>query len=361
MTIRPEWTISPSQIHAILANSTYHPTGSEKGLFPIEVQFKELEASERDGVRELFSLTKTGQQAARWCKDAVACLRADAGNADLDAHVERFDASFEGFVRCNFLLHTREQTQEEIVEKACALLARLPAYPPELEFGCGKKRLDGSWPGEYFRKGRAGGDVYSWSNLRVLSRPSTNVVRIALRFVMGKVNAFTLTADYTDTVAGLLDAATELCRDSSRETDARAWFVLQAFLWAAWQQTVMLQFWFDTHTQMRIGYGFEVHNHIVSRKVPSAMPRWEANDRLRPEYMCKWAFELLRSDLSSVARDFRKVFGLYAFQFGDRPSRCNLTTQDGIQRVCDGKAPGNCQRFESVGVQIQSSDRKSVV
>lgn len=360
MPLRPEWSISKSDIDDILENSTYHPTGSEGGLFPIEVQFKELEASEENGVRELLSLTDSSQQAARWCQDVVAFLRADSSNSGLDDHVEKIDAMFSGFVKCSFLLHTREQRREDVLDKGCALLARLPAYPPELEFVYGKdKQLDSSWPAGYFciSSDEKGLDdkVYSWSNLRVLSRPATSVVRIALRLVMEKINAFTLTADYTDTVAGLLDAATELARGSSNETDARALFILQAFLWAAWQQTVMLQLWYDTHTETKVGYRFEDRFRIASKRIPSAMPKWETDDLLRPQYMCKWAFELFRSDLSSVARDFRKFFALYVARFGDRPPRCNLKTNDGIQRLCDGKAPGNCQRFDSVGVKIQSA------
>ncbi|KAL3479894.1 hypothetical protein BJX99DRAFT_221417 [Aspergillus californicus] len=109
----------------------------------------------------------------------------------------------------------------------------------------------------------------------------------------------------------------------------------------------MLQLWYDATKQLQLGYMFESHNQLISKEIPSIMPRRHTIEQVRPEYMCKWAFELFRSDLSLVTQDFRRVFEIYNLHFGGRAPRCNLATSP---RVCDGKAPGNCQRFESEGV-----------
>jgi hypothetical protein len=105
--------------------------------------------------------------------------------------------------------------------------------------------------------------------------------------------AFTLTSEHADTVARLLDTATDFFQSSTTDSEAQACFVLQAFLWVAWQQIVMLQLWYDATRQLGIGYMFESHNHLISREIPSIMPTREIVEQLRPEYMCKWAFELL--------------------------------------------------------------------
>ena len=41
----------------------------------------------------------------------------------------------------------------------------------------------------------------------------------------------------------------------------------------------------------------------------------------KPEYMCTWAFELLRSEPSCIAMDFRKFFIRYSDIFADFPPK----------------------------------------
>ncbi|RAO74236.1 uncharacterized protein BHQ10_010248 [Talaromyces amestolkiae] len=159
---------------------------------------------------------------------------------------------------------------------------------------------------------------------------------------------------YLDDITSLLDTATVFFLQSSRSpVETRAWFVLQAFLWAEWHQTMLIQLSYDSKIQMETGTAFDQHSFHM------AMPGREKIGKSRPDYMCKWAFELLRTDLSSVTQDFRRMFEVYNIHFANRTSRCNLkpeSTRNGSRgRICDGKAPGNCQRFESDDVQEQSA------
>ncbi|EAW14555.1 HET domain protein [Aspergillus clavatus NRRL 1] len=363
-SIQRSWTLSKAQVAAILDDVTYKPAENKSGLLPIEMRFMDFGETGEAGNYEKISMTKTNARIAQWCQEAYDLL--DPEKADLDSHLERLDAAFSTLVTCCFQVHKKKLSRDEIVDKTCAFLARLPSYPPELQFDYesknGQARLINPWPAQYLctsstdeAQSEEPQDGYKWASLRVLSRPSTSVIRIALYLTMDQSIAFALTSDYSDTIVRLLDAVTELYRSSTTEAAAQAWFVVQAFLWAAWQQTVMLQFGYDCARVLRIGYQFERHNYLISRLTPLAMPGRAVVERSRPSYMCKWAFELLRSDLSSVTQDFRKFFKTFEIHFGGRAARCNLVGGQGRQRVCDGKAPGNCQRFESEGVQIQSA------
>ncbi|KAL2823438.1 hypothetical protein BDW59DRAFT_163218 [Aspergillus cavernicola] len=356
--ILPAWTLTRAEVCAILDHNTHHPT-DKSGMRPIEIKFMELGETGEAGDYQLLGSQETKARIAQWCRDAFACV--EVKNEDLDSHFDRVDDLFSTLITCNFQVSQRKIGKDAIVDGACALLARLPAYPPDLQFEYGGKigpsQADSLWPVEYLipaqsedSRGR-----YGWTNLRTLSRPSTNVVRIALFLTMEPSAAFALTSNYADTLARILDTVTEFCQASTTEHDAQAWFILQAFLWAAWQQTVMSQLWYDATRQLAIGYSFERHNRLISREIPLIMPGRDAVEQRRPGYMCKWAFELLRSDLSSVTQDFRTLFEVYDRHFGDLASRCNLASGQGRLRVCDGKAPGNCERFESENVQIQSA------
>ncbi|KAJ5982183.1 hypothetical protein N7451_012283 [Penicillium sp. IBT 35674x] len=382
--------LSTAQVATILDQNTCDPTGKH-GLRPIEMRFRTFNETGEAGNYNNLNAAKIKEALEQWCRDAFVFL--DPKNEkDLRGHVDKLDDLLSPLMICNFEVHKQEMTRDEIVQRACTLLTRLPEYPPELPFEytgssskAGQSKADGPWPDEYFVNSTShsstapattqtssirDGYGYEWSRLRVLSRPSTNVVRIALFLVMQQSIPVGFTSWYSDTLASLLDTATELYHQgcSKSESDTRAWFVLQAFLWATWQQTVLIQLWYDAKHEMVIGYAYDRHNFLVAKSVPSVMPSRETVEKFRPNYMCKWAFELLRSDLSLVTQDFRRMFEVYNSHFGDRAARCNLplsaadavggqgsTTSSSRQRVCDGKAPGNCQRFESDGVQIQSA------
>jgi hypothetical protein len=67
---------------------------------------------------------------------------------------------------------------------------------------------------------------------------------------------------------------------------------------------------------------------------------------LKPRYMCNWAYNLLRTDRSSVPMDFRRFRQRFSNLFGERDSRC---FPDG--RLCDGSSPQSCQRHAGANVK----------
>ncbi|KAL3481734.1 hypothetical protein BJX99DRAFT_218184 [Aspergillus californicus] len=299
----------------------------------------------------------------KWCRDAFAFVDPRSGQPGDLAQV---DALLSNLLVCNFRTYQQEMSADVIVDQACALLDRLPENPPELPFQYkGQEQEQGLWPAEYFvasastaEDGQRQG--YDWASLQVLSRPSTNTIRLALFKIMDGGNLARFPPDYSDSLSSLLDNVTVFLGQSSTEEEAQAWFILQAFLWAAWQHTIMIQLWCTARFQM-VEYAFRIHNEMVAQQAPVVTPQRESIEKSRPDYMCRWAFELLRSDLSFPTQDFRKLFEIYETRFGGRGPRCNIvppgheTLTSRPKRVCDGRAPNNCQRFESDGVQIQGA------
>ncbi|EFR05553.1 HET domain-containing protein [Nannizzia gypsea CBS 118893] len=369
MTEKPlqsRWSLTKSDVRAILDDNTHRSTDLK--LLPIEWKALDFGETGSAGSSVKLSASNTKARMIQWCQDAFALVRGEHATAsgpnyishsdDTESYFGRLDSFFSTLMTCNFLMNQKKLSYEEVLDRACALLSRLPAYPPELNLKCDSALIaEERWPAKHLTE--SNDNQYKWSNLSVFVKPSTNTIRVALYLTMKPV--LRITNDYSDTIAQLLDILADLYKSAITIGDSQAWFVVQAYLWAAWQHTVMLQLWCDASTVLQLGYMFERHNSIIWREIPSVMPSREIIERSRPEYMCKWAFELLRSDLSAVTQDFRALFEAFERQFGGRPSRCNISTTSSSgragnrKRVCDGKAPGNCQRFESDDVQIQSA------
>lgn len=344
--------LTKDHVSTILDQNSFYPA-DKFALLPIEMRFQSFAETGSAGDVHWNTSSETTAALEKWCRDAFALVK--PGDA-MASHFDSLDTHLAALMLCSFQTYKQAMGKSEIVDRACALLARLPSDPPELPFA-----YEGLWPAEYFIQPDQADQAdlsqsqYKWTSLKVLSKPSTNSIRLALFLVMDRSVPISFTSQYSDTIASLLDTATRLLDGSPNEEDAQAWFVIQTFLWATWQHTVMLQLWCDGSKQMA-GYRFDRHNDMIAKQIPSVMPARETIEKSRPGYMCKWAFELLRSDLSCVPQDFRAFHDIYQRRFGDRGPRCNLVSSgDNSDRICDGRAPGNCQRFESDGVQIQGA------
>ena len=74
---------------------------------------------------------------------------------------------------------------------------------------------------------------------------------------------------------------------------------------------------------------------------------------VRPEgvdYMCNWAFELLRTSRSSLGLDFRRMFLRFNESFPERPGRCMPHSAE----TCRGDGPESCHRFTNAETKAQS-------
>ena len=73
-------------------------------------------------------------------------------------------------------------------------------------------------------------------------------------------------------------------------------------------------------------------------------------DQKVAQYMCSWAYELLRNDRACITTDLRRFHWCYSRLFRGRSARC----KDG-QQQCEGGSPENCQRFKGAVVLDQSA------
>jgi hypothetical protein len=127
--------------------------------------------------------------------------------------------------------------------------------------------------------------------------------------------------------------------------------ILRVFLWAAWQRSVMLYFYYLLQVQLQHGYSPE----WASLYAIQGMERLSELDSQSYrgngiDYMCNWAFQVLRISRSSLCLDFRTMLSRFDSHFGQRPGRCIK----GSDLACEGDLPDSCQRFTGAETKSQS-------
>ena len=116
--------------------------------------------------------------------------------------------------------------------------------------------------------------------------------------------------------------------------------------------------YFFSFLKMYLRFGFQDYNgNRLVRRGMEISPGLSIQEMSRkyaalckPQYMCGWAFELLRTNPICIGSDFRRFFFRYYKAFGDRPGRCLRDHHTS----CKGDEPGNCQRFRGMRIENQS-------
>ena len=127
---------------------------------------------------------------------------------------------------------------------------------------------------------------------------------------------------------------------------------LEAFLWSAWQRSVMLYFYYIIGVQLWHGPSPEWTALLAVKGVrrlnfiDSRIYRGDSTP-----YLCNWAFELLRGSRSSLALDFRLMISLFDGQFPGAKGRC----MQGSDEACKGDLPDSCHRFTGSEAKSQSA------
>lgn len=139
----------------------------------------------------------------------------------------------------------------------------------------------------------------------------------------------------------------------SSETDdhEQGLSVLKAFLWSAWQRSIMLYFFYVIGVQLWQGSS-STWSSLLAIKGVRRLVELDAQD-YRGEsthYLCNWAFELLRTSRTSIALDFRRMINLFDNHFKELEGRCIKDSQ----LACKGDLPESCQRFTSTEAKSQS-------
>ncbi|KAL8991938.1 MAG: hypothetical protein Q9169_007516 [Polycauliona sp. 2 TL-2023] len=304
------------------------------------------------------------------------------------------------------------KSNQALVGKANRLLSRLPKAPQRLfslplsisRLSAAKKTVwdvikDGRWPSRFFvPEARSlfetahGDDAASimqgieemqdnaWDNLFVTSFIDTNnmifILKIVYlnhqpdyRFALAFQAYVNLLGELVDEYDALIDAVKfgthEIFDDPAPSVQAlkAAFFpvnldehnqslsVLQAYLWTAWQRSVMLFFYYLIGVRL---WHESLHswNSLMAirgvRRLVDLDAKFYRGDST--QYLCNWAFELLRTSRTSVALDFRRMIKLFDDHFRGRGGRC--INESAL--TCKGDVPETCQRFTGAESKSQS-------
>ncbi|MCJ1460191.1 hypothetical protein MMC28_010570 [Mycoblastus sanguinarius] len=127
--------------------------------------------------------------------------------------------------------------------------------------------------------------------------------------------------------------------------------VLKAFLWSAWQRSVMLYFHYVIGVQLWQGSSPQWSTLLAVKGIRRLM-ELDAQDYRGDgtQYLCNWAFELLRTSRSSLALDFRRIISTFDDHFRGLKGRCIRDSE----LTCKGDLPESCQRFTGAETKAQS-------
>ena len=300
----------------------------------------------REGERHRFLTDlKQNERRERFCRDLYE------QTLDPTSHCSRLDNCLSQLVSCNF----RVEGMNEVSDHAYHLLTRLPARPLQLPDAPATLCPD-YLVHDYAGDRHSTATVTLWDSLQVTSYVSTSVIRAALLSEIYPYAAHLVLQAFLDTVADLIGTASKLFSSADSEPAKQSWFVVRAFLWTCWQRCNMIFFFIIVRGYPKIGFQDHSRSTRVLRGMEISpglslqeMSRKHAN-LYKPQYMCGWAFELLRNDPSCIGFDFRRLFFRYSTAFGDRPGRCLRNHRTS----CNGDDPGKCQRFRGMRIENQS-------
>lgn len=274
----------------------------------------------------------------------------------LKSYCPRLDHVFSQIVICNFQLGDRTQWQE-IPGITYHLLSRLPGTPLALPDPVPAALSRDHYIGNTSEEGISAASSNLWRQLQVTSYVSANTIRSALLVAVYGGTACHMLSDLVDTIADLLTVASTLSSSADSEFSKQRWFIVRAFLWTSWQRCSMIYLYCVLGHYLKTGFNDEGGPSLIRRgMLPSPglsiqeMSRRNASSE-KPDYMCGWAFELLRSDPVCLGLDFRRFYRRYALAFGHRPGRCIR----GERASCIGNDSDKCQRFKGMHIENQSA------
>ena len=161
---------------------------------------------------------------------------------------------------------------------------------------------------------------------------------------------------FLDTVADLIGTVSKLSSSARSEVARQSWLVVGAFLWTSWQRCTVIYFSTFVGEYLQWGFADDRGNTLVLRgiEISPGLSIQEMSRKYaglhKPQYMCGWAFELLRNNPVCIGLDFRRLFFRYSIAFSDRPGRCSRDPS----APCNGDEPGECQRFRGMRIENQS-------
>jgi len=219
-----------------------------------------------------------------------------------------------------------------------------------------------------------------WANLYVTNFVDTNFVILAIKVAQEGTTANIVFArdflayinmladlinefEYLDSVASLkfarpfsdptpsVQALREVLFPEVEEGHKQGRDIVKVFLWTVWQRCVMLYFYYLLQVQLQQGCSAEWSSLFAIQGI-KRLEELDSGDYRGDgiEYMCNWAFQILRTNRSSLGLDFRTMLIRFESHFQRRSGRCN----DGSDLTCEGNYLESCQRFTGAETLSQS-------
>lgn len=219
-----------------------------------------------------------------------------------------------------------------------------------------------------------------WENLFVTSFIDTNSLVLLLKvtslghvpdeaFAQSFLQYVNLIAELVDTYDTLMELAhlgyQEALTDPAPSVQAlkaalfpeasseheMSFYVLESFLWSAWQRSILLYFSYIIGVQLWHGSSPKWSSMLAARGVQRLIELGVSSYRGDDvPYLCNSAFELLRTSRSSLALDFRGLIDRFDSQFPNAKGRC-IKESD---LSCEGGVLHSCQRFTRAETRAQS-------
>ena len=302
-----------------------------------------LRHDEVDGDRVELDSEGTRLRALEFCRQLYG------HDCPVSITVQDLDASFSDIFR--FIFEPLDGSQM-IVQRACGLLERIPAWPPEL--------VDTPTvvPLEYQTLSCAdGAQVHTrlWERLQVTTYVSDIVLQFALSAVMDDLYLERVGKEFLDITAGLLEMVSELEKSITDTKTAWRSFIVRAYIWCVWHRCQLIFFHINSTIAMLHGSSDGKVTPLTLRgSMPSPgvtlqdMSKRHAA-RNNSAYMCGWNLERLQNNPVCIGGDFRRFHQLYNSASGSHSARCFA----GQPYSCIGESPRNCQRFYGTATQDQ--------
>ena len=335
-----------NQVEQVLRADIFERAENRSNSIPPSFSCVGFGYSRTDNVTHYYDEKTQHLRARDFCRDLFEEVNDPAG------HFPRLDEVFSKLLDCNFI---PSEPVFRVAERACQRLMRLPATPLKIDNGA--IQLD---PSYYSHNSSSQTPEFenTWDDLQVTRNFSTNTIRVALLIANNGIAAMAISiASFINTVAELFEASSQLAAVAEPGPDEEKWFIVRAFLWTAWQRSIMLHLCHILDQYLQQGVREDRSVGLALRRIfPSTQTSVQSISRqsagsMKSKHMCTWAFELLRNDIVSIGLDFRRFHRRYAEIFGSRNGRCLLGSND----PCEGKSPSHCQRFTGMNIEDQSA------
>lgn len=348
--------VSPNDIRQARLQRVWRDSSKVRGSFPeansIRCQNESIYCNhfrwEDDG-SHIPEQDRHGKLQA-FCADLVARASEPKG------HFELVDGKFSELVLCNY---QSEDPEEAIISRACHILDRLPPTAPKVDFNnhLWMRSPNIIWPEDYF-VASLGGPIpplhspasprSPWEQLQVVFCTNTTTLQLALQIAIAKPNSFNIAWTMqllVDLISELLDL-TDRLSTFGNDSNIQGKYVALAYLWTTWQRSMMLLFYYALGGQLLFGYEERWSDKLALRgnamlghaSVRATLQGWASE---RSNYMCPWAFELLKNNRSALGLDFRTFHQRFNTAHHDRAARC----LSGSDEPCDGSHRLACGRF----------------